>query len=93
MKAELEKQLLEAAKGRSLPDGLINEIFEEYSQKLALAINPIDYPSAPFIIAALNAYSVAIAKQFPGVDSAARDLMSKTASACFKMPVKGGGTR
>ncbi|GEM_PF-6163553 len=93
MKAELEKRLLDAAKTMNIPDSLINEIFEDYSQKIAMTVNPIDRSSAPFIIATLNAYSIAITRQFPEVEKAAQYLMSKTASACFAVPIKGGGQK
>lgn len=91
MKAELEKKLLEAAETDHLPKNLLNEIFEEYSEKIALAVNPVDCFSAPFIIAALESYKKAVIQQYSGVENAAKDLMEHLNIGRAIVPMKRGG--
>lgn len=91
MKPELEKRLMEAARAGNVPDNLLNEIFEEYSHKIFLAVNPLDYPSAPFVISALNSYTKAIEAQFPGAAEASTEMGKKIGSVTFRIPKKGGG--
>lgn len=90
MKTELENQLLEAAKKGHLPKDLLGEIFEAYSQKISVAVNPIDCFSAPFIIAALESYKKAIIQQYPGVEDAAKDLMGDLNIGRAIIPMKRG---
>ena len=91
MNAELEKRLITAAKSRNISDDLIGEIFEEYSGKICLAVNPIDAPSAPFVVAALKGYVSAIEQHFPGVEDASQELLHKIGSVSIRVPKKGDG--
>lgn len=92
MKAEFEKQFLEAVKSGNVPESLIGDIFNDYAEKICMAINPMDKVSAPFLIAALNAYSEVIAMRYPGARLAACNLSEGIGSVCVNLPItKGGG--
>lgn len=94
MNEDFDKRLLDAIKDTGdVPDELINEVFDHYSEKIAIAINPIGRPSAPFILTVLKAYYTALSKQFPGAEQASLGLVCRTGSACIKIPVKDGGQK
>lgn len=94
MNEDFDKRLLDAVRNTGdIPNQLISEIFEYYSEKVAAAINPIGLPSSPFILAVLKAYYTALSKQFPGAEQASIGFQSRIGSACIQIPVKGSGQK
>lgn len=79
-----------AALGVLPRDAVLKDVMEEYSIKVAKAIQPLSFETAPIVAAILREYAEEIEKLQPGIKEAAAELM-KLPRAVFKTGVKENG--
>lgn len=90
MRDDLRRELVEAVTGHGDVKPVIERILEDYSEKIAVACNPVDSLSAPFVIAILNQYSQIVASSYPKAAVSAKEIQANMNCLFVKIPVNGG---
>ena len=74
---DVKKMLEDAAFGKLPREETLLKVMAEYSKKIATAINPVSFETAPIIIATLREYANEVINTFPEAEKFADGFMKR----------------